>query len=69
MAGGEARQSAAALPLQVDGSRVTFDKEAGLWTVGSPDGPDVVGRVLVSGACWALIDGCAWHVGSGHAIC
>jgi hypothetical protein len=53
----------AVLPVQVDGNRVTFDKEAGLWTVGSADGPDIVGRVLVSGACLAFHAGCAGHFG------
>ena len=44
------REPLVALPLQVDGDRVSFNKEAGLWTVASADGQTVVGRVLVSDA-------------------
>jgi geranylgeranyl reductase family protein len=33
--------------FEVDGDRVSFNKEAGLWTVASADGQTVVGRVLI----------------------
>jgi hypothetical protein len=42
------------LPVQVDGKRVTFDKDAGLWTVASPDGQTIDGRVLVRDAFQAV---------------
>ena len=61
----------AAPPLQVDGDRVSFNKEAGLWTVASADGQTVVGRVLVSDArqLQVMFDGTDCYQPVGHRRC